>query len=379
MVHVRHPFDAKTRDILTRRAREGHRSWILQGAGVRTLGPVASHKKRVIIATMARSPSVARADLGFAQALSGGTLPRRLREPIALVVGEANACGSCLAAHTASGKRAGLSDQETKEARRATSVDAKEQAALVFARKVVQDRGVVADADVEQIRRVGSTRLDQELGFQPENWENWRLSPGNRALLGASPCGLDPSHPAPSRCPGWVAGVEAGFCRPAPSRAGARVTAPPELGGWGRSRLQPASPQQGPAHPTKPLGTPGRARSDLESGMGRGGLSPLGSEAQTIPVTDLVVGRATAESRALRTKTHGFRGNADQSDNRRPRSSLGNPASVDPTDRSAQGHRLGCLETKDNGHPSTRLRHDGRCSRSPPSLTIVIDRTSRSG
>jgi hypothetical protein len=35
------------------------------------------------------------------------------------------------------------------------------------------------------------------------------------------------------------------------------------------------------------------------------------------------------------------------------------------SDRRAQGHRLGCLETKDNGHPSTRHRHDGRCSRSP--------------
>ncbi len=35
--------------------------------------------------------------------------------------------------------------------------------------------------------------------------------------------------------------------------------------------------------------------------------------------------------RALRTKTHGFRGNADQSDDRHPRSPLGNPASVDQT------------------------------------------------
>ena len=30
--------------------------------------------------------------------------------------------------------------------------------------------------------------------------------------------------------------------------------------------------------------------------MGRGAVSPLGSGAQTIPVKDLVVGRATAES-----------------------------------------------------------------------------------
>src|SRR5258708_1220041 len=110
-----------------------------------------------LIATMAHSPAVARSYLGFAQALSGGSLPRRLREQIALVVGEANACTYCVAAHTALGRRAGLTEEETKEARRASSHDGKEQAALVFARKVVQDRGVVADEDVEQLRRAGYT------------------------------------------------------------------------------------------------------------------------------------------------------------------------------------------------------------------------------
>jgi alkylhydroperoxidase family enzyme len=44
-----------------------------------------------------------RAYLGFAQALAGGGLPRRLREQIALAVGEANACTYCVAAHTALG------------------------------------------------------------------------------------------------------------------------------------------------------------------------------------------------------------------------------------------------------------------------------------
>jgi uncharacterized peroxidase-related enzyme len=115
-----------------------------------------------LIATMANSPAVARSHLGFAQPLAGGSLPRRLREQIALVVGEANACNYCVAAHTAPGRRAGLTEQETKEARRASSHDAKERAALVFARKVVQDRGVVADADVEQLRRAGYT--DGEVG-----------------------------------------------------------------------------------------------------------------------------------------------------------------------------------------------------------------------
>ena len=115
-----------------------------------------------LIATMAHSPAVAKAYLGFAQALSGGSLPRRLREQIALVVGEANACTYCVAAHTALGRRAGLTEEETKEAQRASSQDGKEQAALAFARKVVQDRGVVADEDVERLRRAGYT--DGEVG-----------------------------------------------------------------------------------------------------------------------------------------------------------------------------------------------------------------------
>src|SRR5262245_10118118 len=51
-----------------------------------------------------------------------------------------------------------------------------------------------------------------------------------------------------------------------------------------------------PAHITKPLGTQGSARSDVEHGMWRGGVSPLGSGAHTIPGKAVVVGRATAES-----------------------------------------------------------------------------------
>jgi hypothetical protein len=53
-----------------------------------------------------------------------------------------------------------------------------------------------------------------------------------------------------------------------------------------------------PAHTTKPLGTQGSARSDVESGMWRGGVSPLGSGARTRLVKGIVVGWATAESLA---------------------------------------------------------------------------------
>lgn len=110
-----------------------------------------------IVATMANSPAVANAYLAFSQSLSTGSLPPRLREQIALVVGETNGCGYCVAAHTALGKRAGLSEQETCNARRAVAADDKESVALEFAQEIVSDRGHVSDAGVQQVRRAGYT------------------------------------------------------------------------------------------------------------------------------------------------------------------------------------------------------------------------------
>ena len=110
-----------------------------------------------LIATMANSSAVANAYLGFSQSLSTGSLPPRLREQLALVVGESNACEYCVSAHTELGKRAGLSEQETYDARRAIAAASKEGVALRFAKKLVAERGVVSDADVQQVRQVGYT------------------------------------------------------------------------------------------------------------------------------------------------------------------------------------------------------------------------------
>lgn len=108
-----------------------------------------------LISVMAQAPSVARSYLAFSQNLGGGALPARLREQLALLVGEANGCGYCVAAHTALGQRAGLSEPETCDARRAVSADRKEGAALDFAAKVLRERGRVTDADVERVRAAG--------------------------------------------------------------------------------------------------------------------------------------------------------------------------------------------------------------------------------
>ena len=108
-----------------------------------------------LISTMAHSFAVANAYLGFSQSLAGGLLSARLREQIALVVGETNGCGYCVAAHTALGKGAGLSEEETCNARQTLAGDTREQAALIFARKLVIDRGMVQDDDVLQVREAG--------------------------------------------------------------------------------------------------------------------------------------------------------------------------------------------------------------------------------
>ena len=110
-----------------------------------------------IIATMANSPAVAQAYLSFSQSLTTGSLCARLREQIALAVGETNGCDYCIAAHTTLGKGVGLSEQETCDARRCAASDSREQAALEFARKIVTERAIVCDQDVQQVRDAGYT------------------------------------------------------------------------------------------------------------------------------------------------------------------------------------------------------------------------------
>lgn len=108
-----------------------------------------------LIGTLAQSPAAAQAYLGFSQALSGGVISAQLREQIALAVSEINQCGYCLAAHCAIGGSVGLSDDQLRDARTATSPDRKTEAALQFARRIVEKRGFVSDDDIAEMRNAG--------------------------------------------------------------------------------------------------------------------------------------------------------------------------------------------------------------------------------
>jgi len=108
-----------------------------------------------IVRTLAASPAALKAYLGFSGALKESALSDPLRECIALTVAEENDCDYCRAAHTAGGKLAGLSDEDMVNCRKGESSDSKTQAAIRFARRVVETRGWVEDRDLDEVRGAG--------------------------------------------------------------------------------------------------------------------------------------------------------------------------------------------------------------------------------
>lgn len=109
-----------------------------------------------LMRTMANAPAVLEAYLAFSNSLAQSSLSPKLREQIALTVGEVNRCQYCLSAHTALGRMAGLSDEEVADSRRGVSPDRRTEAVLRFARKVVTERGWVSDDDVASVRAAGA-------------------------------------------------------------------------------------------------------------------------------------------------------------------------------------------------------------------------------
>jgi uncharacterized peroxidase-related enzyme len=103
----------------------------------------------------ANSPAALNSMWSAFGALGGGTLGSKLAEQIAVAVADRNACHYCLAAHTALGRKAGATAEEMTQAQAGQSADAKTQAALHFALTVVNERGQVADADVQAVRAAG--------------------------------------------------------------------------------------------------------------------------------------------------------------------------------------------------------------------------------
>jgi len=107
--------------------------------------------------TMAQSPAVLEGYVAFSHALAGGMLDARVRQQLALAAAQANGCIYCLSAHTAIGEQVGLGPDEIAAAREASAAEPRTDAALKFARLLLERRGDVSDRDVTAIRRAGFT------------------------------------------------------------------------------------------------------------------------------------------------------------------------------------------------------------------------------
>lgn len=114
-----------------------------------------------IMQTMGHSPAVLKGYLNLNEAVNQTSLNPKLREEIAIIVGQTNQCNYCLSAHSTIAKGAGLSDQEILQARKALSQDPKTQAILAFAKTVVEKKGAVNDQDVDNLKAKGVS--DSEL------------------------------------------------------------------------------------------------------------------------------------------------------------------------------------------------------------------------
>lgn len=105
----------------------------------------------------ANSPAALRAFLGLHSIAGEGSLDAPTRERIALALAQQNTCEYCLAAHTAIGRKAGLTGQEIQANRAGGSEDARAAVAVQFARALVEHKGDVSSAEIQSMRDVGYT------------------------------------------------------------------------------------------------------------------------------------------------------------------------------------------------------------------------------
>jgi len=107
------------------------------------------------LGVFANSPDALKAFLGLHAITETGNLDHQTGERIALAIAQGNDCEYCLSAHTAIGRKAGLSSDEMNANRAGTSQDTKAAAAVVFAKALNDNLGNVTQAELNAVREAG--------------------------------------------------------------------------------------------------------------------------------------------------------------------------------------------------------------------------------
>ena len=114
-----------------------------------------------IFSHMGNSPAALKGFLALSDAANQTSLPAKIREQVALVVGQINHCNYCLSAHTELAKHAGLESPEILLSRKGDSSDPKIKAILKFVKGVVENKGRVSNQEVATLKTAGVN--DQEI------------------------------------------------------------------------------------------------------------------------------------------------------------------------------------------------------------------------
>lgn len=104
---------------------------------------------------VANSPAALTSMWAAFGAYGGGALGPALSEQLAVAVANRNSCHYCLAAHTALGRKAGLSGDALAAAQTGEAGEERVAALLGFALKLVEERGQVSADDVQGLRDHG--------------------------------------------------------------------------------------------------------------------------------------------------------------------------------------------------------------------------------
>ncbi|WP_424989356.1 carboxymuconolactone decarboxylase family protein [Flagellimonas sp.] len=113
--------------------------------------------------TMGNSPAVLEGYLGLSEALGKGSLGGKLGELLAVTVAESNVCNYCLSAHSFIGEKlVGIDTDSIQAARDGNHANPKIDAALKFAKSLIEKNGRVSSEDVETVKAAGYS--DGEVG-----------------------------------------------------------------------------------------------------------------------------------------------------------------------------------------------------------------------
>ena len=103
----------------------------------------------------ANSPTALKGFLGLHTLANEGLLEAKDRERIALALAQQNGCQYCLSAHTAIGRKAGLSSGDIDAARAGSGASDRAQALVSFATALSEHTGDVTSAELKTVRDAG--------------------------------------------------------------------------------------------------------------------------------------------------------------------------------------------------------------------------------